>query len=593
MSLTLAQRARIEALDPVRQELLRDELARREAARRLASAYPKPYDLAITLDPYAVQTPALSLIDDALVDVDAGQCTRLIITMPPQEGKSTRVARVGSLWALRRNPNRRVAIVSYADNLAAEHGGWVRDQIVGFGLDAPRDGGEDLLGLRVRRTSSALSRWNLAGDRGSLRTAGIGGGITGKPVDWFVIDDPFANREQADSKVIRDKVWLWWTDVVLARGPRVVILIMTRWHEDDLAGRLLKEDEALPPELRQWRVVNIPAQADPRVADPDPLGRAPGEYMESARGRTPVDEAPVRDAKFWEVRKRNARTWSALYQGNPTPAEGGMFKWDWIRPYRVGAPPALARIVVAVDTTGGGSDEAGIIAAGRGFDRRTYVLADWSGPFTAGGQWRRAWLCCLEVEADVLVYERNLVDPIMRKAINASWRRMLEQAEALEAAGVLELDLDDADPDVLTERVAVAAHNLRGAGDDDVLTAADPLAALTGQLLEVLPYAARILTAPEKGPCRVDGVSATRGKTVRADAPSQAYETGGVSHVGVFPDLEAELTTWQEGQASPNRLDADVWAWTFLNSRSGPATTSVPTGAVPMGPAAALGGGNR
>lgn len=584
--------ARIAELDPWRQQLVRDELARRMARIRLAKAYPTPYDLAVALDPTTVQTPALAKLDEALVKVDAGIIRKLMIFMPPQEGKSTRVARVGSLWALRQNPNRRMAIVSYADTLASGHGGWVRDQIVTHGLHAPLDGSDDRLGLSVKASSRSQSRWELEGARGSLIAAGLRGGITGKPIDWLTIDDPFASRQEADSKVIREMVWSWYTDVALARAPRVIVLIMTRWHEDDLAGRLLNEDAALAIADRQWTVINIPAQADPRVmrdGSPDLLGRVTGEYLESARGRSGVDEAPLRDEAFWLEKKRNARTWSALYQGNPTPAEGGMFKWDWIRPYRVAEAPHLAKVGVAVDPTGGGSDEAGIIVSGRGADGRWYVIGDRSGPYTAGGQWRVAWLACLEFDADVMIYEKNLVDPVMRKAIPAAWKRMREQALALEQAGVLALDEANDPPEMFDAGVELAARELAHSGDDDVLAASDPLAALTEQLLQVLPWAAAILAAPERGPVRVDGVSATKGKRIRADPMSQAYETGLCAHVGSYPDFENELTTWQEGQDSPNRLDAGVWGWTYLHTRTTVARTGVARGSVPTGTAAALG----
>lgn len=595
MNLDAEFQARLDAMTSRERGMLADELARRDARRRLHDAYPSPGALAAALDPNTIQTPMMDVLDSHLVAVDAGDITRLLITAPPQEGKSSRVSRWGSLWAMARNDNRRVGIVSYASELASGHGGWVRDMIEAHGLDAPLLGGTDQLGLRVNRASRSRSRWELQGTTGGMIAVGIGGGLTGKPIDWLNIDDPYADRQEADSIVTRLRVWGWWTDVALARAPRVIVVVMTRWHEDDMGGQLIKEDLVLPPDLRKWVVVNIPAQADPKITWPDPLGREAGQYLDSARGRSRIDEAPPRDEDFWITRKRNARTWSALYQGNPTPVEGGMFKWDWINPYRVAVRPELTRIVVAVDTTGGGSDEAGIVGAGRGTDGRTYVIADRSGPYTAGGQWRKAWLTCIELDADVLVYEKNLVNPIMRKAITAAWARMRDQAEALEAAGVLAMDLEDADPEVLDERVHEAAQKLvaGASGDDDVLASTDPLTAITAQLMEVLPYALRILAAPLRGPVRVEGVAATKGKTVRADPVSQAYETGQVPHVGVFPELEQELTTWQEGQPSPNRLDACVWAWVFLNTRGGAATAGVAQGALPVGTAAAIGGSGR
>jgi predicted phage terminase large subunit-like protein len=154
---------------------------------------------------------------------------------------------------------------------------------------------------------------------------GIGGSLTGRPVDLLVIDDPIRDRKQADSEVHRQNVWDWWTDVGstrLAPGAPVV-LVLTRWHEDDLAGRLLAAEDG-----HRWRVLNIPAQADhdPAKGQSDLLDREWGQFMESARGRTDGQWAAIKV-------QAGSRTWNALYQGRPSPAEGGMFKRDLWREY--------------------------------------------------------------------------------------------------------------------------------------------------------------------------------------------------------------------------------------------------------------------
>lgn len=558
-------------------------------ARHRAAAYSRwraravkvsPGVLARAVDPLTVQTPALDLIDEILLDVAEGRSDRVIITMPPQEGKSTRCARVGPLWFLARDPELRVAIGSYADTLAMGHGRWIRDTVLQHGSDAStRRGSRDILGIRVDPASSAKGEWDLYEHRGGVKAVGVGAGLTGFPVDIMIVDDPVKDRKQADSLTYRNAVWDWWTEVVIPRlAPGgAVILVMTRWHEDDLAGRLIAQDEALPQGEQEWRVIHIPAECEDPATDP--LGRGLGEFLASARRRT---------SDQWRRIKISvgARAWAALYQGHPSPVEGGIFQWDWIRPFRTRAAPALSRVVVAVDPTGGGHDAAGIVTAGIGADRRTYVLGDRSSRHTAGGQWRAAWCAVLDHQADVLVYEKNLVDPVMRKAVPASWARMRQQATALAATGVI------AAPEgtELRPLILAAAETLAvGGGDDDVASATDPAEVLAGQLEELLPYAARVLDSPALGPARVEGVSATRGKRTRAEPCAQAYETGQVSHVGVFPALEAELVTWQEGMDSPNRLDALVWAWTYLNRHTPGAVTSPARGGqrVPRGPAAA------
>ncbi len=136
----------------------------------------------------------------------------------------------------------------------------------------------------------------------------------------LLIDDPLKDRAEADSETIRDNCWDWWTDSLSTRlAPGApVLLILTRWHNDDLAGRLLAA-----PDGHLWRTINIPAQAD---TDTDPLGRQPGEYLQSARGRT---------HEQWEAIKvrAGARTWASLYQGRPSPADGGIVKRDWWETY--------------------------------------------------------------------------------------------------------------------------------------------------------------------------------------------------------------------------------------------------------------------
>lgn len=276
-----------------------------------------PGQLAKHLDPRTVQTPALDLIDQELVRLLDTPDSRLIISMPPQEGKSVRVGRDFPIWALTQNPDLRIITGSYAQGLANRNGRSVRNAITAH----------PTTNLSIAPDNGAASEWTIAGHDGGVLSVGRGAGVTGRPADLIIIDDPLKDRAEADSHTIRDTCWDWYTDALSARlAPGApVVLIMTRWHEDDLAGRLLEHDTAAG-----WRVLNIPAQCD----DPetDPLGRAAGEFMVSARGRTTAQ---------WEQRKATAgpRAWAALYQGRPSPAEGSVFKRD--RWERYDQPPWL------------------------------------------------------------------------------------------------------------------------------------------------------------------------------------------------------------------------------------------------------------
>jgi predicted phage terminase large subunit-like protein len=290
------------------------------AARMFAEPerkYATPGELARALDPRTVQTPALDLIDEALVEMANTPDGRFICSVAPQEGKSTRVAKDYPTWVLTEDPDTRIVTASYGQSLANRNGLALRRNIT----DHPE------LGLSVAPDNGAKHEWELAGHRGGVLSVGIGAGLTGRPADLLIIDDPIKDRREADSELLRQRVWDWWTDAAstrLAPGAPVV-LILTRWHEDDLAGRLLAQEDG-----HLWRVINIPAQADhdPEKGQADPLGREPGEYMISARGRTTAQ---------WEAIKTRvgSRTWNALYQGRPSPAEGGMFKRDHWREYDV------------------------------------------------------------------------------------------------------------------------------------------------------------------------------------------------------------------------------------------------------------------
>jgi len=274
-----------------------------------------PGDLAIALDPvHTVQTPALDLIDAALLRLVAKPNGRLIVSLPPQEGKSTRVAEMFPLWALAHDMDTRVVLASYSHALARRNGRAIRNHVVTHG---------DLLNMRIRDDVAAQHEWQLDGHRGGIYAVGIGGSLTGRPADLMVIDDPIKDMKEADSEVFRENVWNWWTSVGstrLAPGAPVV-LILTRWHHLDLAGKLLAADDG-----HLWEVLNIPAQADhrPELGQVDLLGREPDEFMVSARGR---------QAAEWEAIKVRSgpRVWSALYQGHPSPLQGDLFPAEWSR----------------------------------------------------------------------------------------------------------------------------------------------------------------------------------------------------------------------------------------------------------------------
>lgn len=286
------------------------------AARMFEPRTPRwstPGELAKDTNPKTVQTPALDIIDAALVEAFNTPDSRLIITMAPQEGKSVRVAQDFPIWCLDQNPDLRIVTASYGQSLANRNGRTIRNRI----------STSESVNLNIAADNGAVHEWQIAGHEGGVLSVGIGAGVTGRAADLLIIDDPIKDRKEADSQIFRDNVWDWWTDAASARlAPGApVILILTRWHQDDLAGRLITADKSAG-----WKVINIPAQADhrPELGETDLLGRTPGEFMQSTRRRT---------LKQWENRKATAgpRTWASLYQGRPSPDEGGVFPAEWAR----------------------------------------------------------------------------------------------------------------------------------------------------------------------------------------------------------------------------------------------------------------------
>lgn len=205
------------------------EAVRNKARRmRILRECPTPGVLAQRLVPTTIQTPMLDRVDAAIVAADAGEQRRWIINTPPQEGKSTRICRDAALWLLLRNPDRRIVIASYQQNLAEVSTLGVRRLIETYG-SRPGDPEENnLLGLSIERTPSAAGNWRVAGREGGMIAVGIGSGTTGRPGDVIVVDDPLADAEAADSPVQRKKVIDWWTTVIQSRLVATSLVVVVQ-----------------------------------------------------------------------------------------------------------------------------------------------------------------------------------------------------------------------------------------------------------------------------------------------------------------------------------------------------------------------------
>lgn len=242
---------------------------------------------------------------------------RLMIFAPPGSAKSTYGSVVATSWAMGRRRNTQLGLTSYGSGIAAKQSRKVRTIV-----KSPRWSALWPERPMLLDDQRAVDDWSLT-NGSSLMSAGLLAGITGNRFDGVVIDDPVRNREEADSSTIREKIYAEYIDTVLTRAkPNMwVILIQTRWHEEDLAGSILPanyEGESGLIHCRDgqwWNVLCIPAKAEHAS---DPLGRKVGEYLWP-------EWFPTEHWHAWEKNPRAARTWNALYQQRPAPFTGVHF----------------------------------------------------------------------------------------------------------------------------------------------------------------------------------------------------------------------------------------------------------------------------
>ena len=298
--------------------------------------------------------PHHDLIASKLEAVMRGDIKRLIICMPPRHGKSELASRRFPSFFMGHNGDKQIIAASYNSDLSNDFGREVRNIV-----DSPEF--QSLFKVKLAQDSKAANRWHT--DKGGMYVAaGVGTAITGRGADILLIDDPFKDRQEADSEITRGRVWDWYTSTAYTRlmPGGAVIVINTRWHDDDLTGRLLAEQDNGGD---QWEVLSLPAiQDDGTALWPEwyPIDR-----LEQIKGVLP------------------ARDWNSLYQQNPIPDDGEYFKKDWFGEYD--ELPDNLNIYAASDyaVTDGDGDftEHGVV----GIDQNAniYVIDWWFGKTTA------------------------------------------------------------------------------------------------------------------------------------------------------------------------------------------------------------------
>ncbi len=351
-------------LTPELREYLR--LLQEKKRRRLIRANLTEWARANGFEP----APHHQLLIKQLERLARGDIRRLAIFMPPGSAKSTYSSILFPPWLLAQASGLSILAASHTIKLAETFGRKVRNLV---------SDSVPVLGYDLVDDNKAVGRWATTND-GNYQAAGAGVGIAGYRFDLAVIDDPIKSREDADSETIRNRIWEWYlADVRPRLRPKGrIALIQTRWHEDDLAGRILAEMERGGEE---WHVISLPAEAQPN----DPLGRVPGEMLWD-------DEYGYGDTLRLEKSTQPARNWSALWQQNPTPEGGNFFRDEWLRAY-VHAPPRETLSIYgagdyAVTTDGG--DYTVLLIVGVDPEDRLYLLDLWRGQ-TSSHIWVDQW----------------------------------------------------------------------------------------------------------------------------------------------------------------------------------------------------------
>jgi predicted phage terminase large subunit-like protein len=310
-----------------------------------------PLTLAVTAtqelpQPY-VYSEHLNYIAERLVRLHSREGKlRLLITAPPRHGKSELASHWFPTYALAHDPSTKIIMTSYELEQASKFGRAVRRSVLE---------NYQFIGARLVEDSRAAHRWETL-QGGGMISAGVRGPITGKGAHIAICDDPIKNAEEANSPTIRDAIWDWWTTTFLSRlepnqhgEDPIVILILTRWHEDDLAGRVM----AQPDFKEKWEHIHLPAIAE----DNDQLGRRADEALWPSKF----------DRLFLESKRAEMGSYAfqALYQGNPQPPGGISISESWWRYYDTPPKPEeFDQLMISVDPTFKGNSDSDYVAMG-------------------------------------------------------------------------------------------------------------------------------------------------------------------------------------------------------------------------------------
>lgn len=266
----------------------------------------------------------------------------LVISTPPQHGKSVTITETLPSWYLGQFPRNKVIEISYSEDFAEQFGRRNRQKIA--------EHGRDLFGITLADSPNAATEFELSNHKGGMISRGIMSGVTGHGANLMIIDDPVKTQEEADSASRQAKIWNEWLSSFTSRlAPHAkVIIIMTRWAENDLVGHLLETEDI------SLKILNFPLEAESN----DILGRKPGEALCPEIGK---DNKWLADFKKMLLSREGSRTWNALYQGHPVAMEGNLIHRDWWQ-YYTELPKDIPEYVMSVDAAFKDNDDSDFVA---------------------------------------------------------------------------------------------------------------------------------------------------------------------------------------------------------------------------------------
>ena len=324
----LSRKEKEELLLLLMEKRRRQRLRKAELAKKIYSDYMEY----VNEDRWIPARHLLYLCDkiQKFIEADTGHpYDILILQMPPQHGKSMSTTEALPSWYLGKWPHKRVIEISYNEDFAQLFGRRNKAKIEQYG--------KELFNIQLAKKPNSDTEFEIKGTSGGMISRGVMSGVTGRPANLILIDDPIKNRQEAESETYRNRIWDEWQNSFktrLAAGAKV-ILIMTRWHEDDLAGRIIANEKHV-------QIINLPCEAE----ENDPLGRQPGQALFPEIGKDDAWLREFKDSYIKDINSGGIRAWLALFQGRPSSMEGTLFKrywWRYWKPKGMDLPPVTVK----------------------------------------------------------------------------------------------------------------------------------------------------------------------------------------------------------------------------------------------------------